>query len=285
VSRRRPVVGFCSPIATGKKLRGFPGRPRRYRKKDCPPNWCEQHRLANTRDHGPNGRTRLRVLLDLTAPASGTRQGRAARGVERQAHLSSAWWNRPKISRRAQAFGMRVMAVDPKEMDRPASSSASTSRPVDGSAAQGGRGGAGPVRSPRKRPDDGAEAVSGDETVRFLINVGRGGLVRTRRFLMHGDQKRLGERARRDRSEPLADDDALRKLLLWLSARNVGGHRRRRASGNGNCTRERAALTVGSRCCAWTRPRDIKRSRLAATRQRSALLDARPLRAPLARRG
>ncbi len=130
------VLGFCTPeiVKAGKNLRwiavGHAGVER-----DLSPELIgSQIVLTNTqRLYGPNVADQaLTLLLALT------------RGVREflPAEVSNAAWHRPQgklselngktilviglggigtqISRRAQAIGMRVMALDPKEMERPA---------------------------------------------------------------------------------------------------------------------------------------------------------------------
>jgi len=139
------VLGFCTPeiVKAGKNLRWIHVSHAGVDKELSPELIGSKIVLTNAqRLSGPQVADQaFSLLLALT------------RGVREvlPGEVSDPAWRKPKgdqqelhgktllvvglggigtqISRRAQAFGMRVLAIDPKDMERPTLFSASTSRP------------------------------------------------------------------------------------------------------------------------------------------------------------
>jgi cyclase len=126
------VVGFCTPdiIKAGKNLRWVHVNLAGVEKSLCPELVTSKAVLTNAqRIHGPNVADQaFALLLALTRKLGqvGLPNGDSAQGSEPRRELHGRTMLvvglggiGTQISRRAAAFGMRVMAIDPKEMERP----------------------------------------------------------------------------------------------------------------------------------------------------------------------
>jgi phosphoglycerate dehydrogenase-like enzyme/glyoxylase-like metal-dependent hydrolase (beta-lactamase superfamily II) len=127
------VVGFCTPdlIKAGKNLRWIHANIAGVDKLLAPEVITSKVVLTNTqRVHGPNvAEQAFALLLALTRnlrPVESAEGGRSPSvPLRRELHgktmlVIGLGGVGTAISKRAQAFGMRVIAVDPKEMERPA---------------------------------------------------------------------------------------------------------------------------------------------------------------------
>jgi cyclase len=224
------VVGFCSAdiVKAGKNLRWIQAGHAGVEKELSDELIRSNVVLTNMqRLHGPNVADQaFALLLDLTR---GVRQpSKEAPRVElngRTMLVVGLGGIGVQVSRRAQAFGMRVMAIDPKEMERPAFvfSLAKPDRLIELLP----KADVVVLACPLTKETTGLMGSKQFEAMKqtaYLINVGRGGLVWTPVLLAALENKRLaGAGLDVTDPEPLADDDPLRKTPNVVISPHVGG--------------------------------------------------------------
>jgi phosphoglycerate dehydrogenase-like enzyme/glyoxylase-like metal-dependent hydrolase (beta-lactamase superfamily II) len=130
-----------------------------------------------------------------------------------------------QIARRAQAFGMRVMAIDPKDMERPAFvfSLDKPAKLMELLPKADAVVLACPLTAETRELMNGPQFAAMKPTA-YLINIGRGGLVKTAALTAALEQKKIGG-AGLDVTdpEPLPDTDALWRLPNVVISPHVGG--------------------------------------------------------------
>jgi phosphoglycerate dehydrogenase-like enzyme len=229
------VIGFCTPdlVKAGKSLRWIHVGHAGVDKELCPELVESKIVLTNgERLHGPNVADQAFALL--LALSRGLRDARpdetrtAARFQELNGKtmvLVGLGGIGTEIGRRAKAFGMRVLAVDPKQMERPAFVF-SLARPD-----------ALPELLPRAdvlvlacpltaetRGMIGEAQLQKMKKSALLINVAHGGIVQTPALVEALEKKQLAG-AGLDVTEPeaLAEDHPLRKMPNVVLSSHVAG--------------------------------------------------------------
>ena len=269
------VLGFCTAdiVKAGKKLRWIQHPYAGVEKLLSEELVNSKVVLTNTpRIYGPSVADQASALL-LAADTRRTAAVRAAsRGGVRGA--GGACMARPcswvglggigtQISRRANAFGMRVRAIDPKEMQRP-DFVFSLDKPAKLMELL-------PMAdvvvlscplSAETRGMIGREAATGDEEG-ILSGQYRSGRPGPDRGSAGDAQGRTpgGSRSRCQRSRAAAGyaSAAHAEQCRPVAARREANHRRDASGNGGSSGRTSAALWRENRCCAsWTRPRGIE---------------------------
>lgn len=234
------VLGFCTAdiVKAGKNLRwiqvGHAGV-----EKDLNAELAGSSvALTNTqRLYGPNVADQaMALLLCLTrglreaVPGHGSGVWKAPEAPPRELHgktmlVIGLGGIGTQISRRAHAFGMRVMAIDPKDMERPAFVF-SLDKP-ERLTSLIGKADVVVVACPltkETRGMIGKEQLAGMKKGAYLINIARGGVVDTATLVDALEKKHLGG-AGLDVAdpEPLPDGHALWKMKNVVISPHIGG--------------------------------------------------------------
>lgn len=241
------VIGFCSAdiVKAGKKLRWIQTAHAGVEDDLSPELAASKITLTNLqRIHGPNTADHAFVLL-LTmtrgAPVSNTGPLAVKAGTEYWKMLQAS--ERPQelngktmlvvglgglgtqISRRAHAFGMRVMAIDPKDMERPACVF-SIDKPAKLTELLPKADVvvlACPLTS-ETRGLIGAEQLKVMKKSAYLINVARGGVVKTDDLIAALEQKQIaGAGLDATDPEPLPNEHKLWNLRNAVITPHLGG--------------------------------------------------------------
>jgi phosphoglycerate dehydrogenase-like enzyme/glyoxylase-like metal-dependent hydrolase (beta-lactamase superfamily II) len=224
------VVGFCSPdiIKAGKKLRWIQAGHAGVEKELSDELVQSDIVLTNTaRLHGPNVADQaFALLLDLTRrlndPAKDAPRAELNGKTMVVVGLGGIG---VQVARRAQAFGMRVLAVDPRDMERPAFVF-SLDKP-DRLMELLPKADAVVLCCPLTKETRGligAKQLTAMKPTAYLVNVGRGGLVQTPALLEALQGKRLaGAGLDVTDPEPLPEKHPLRELPNVVVSPHVGG--------------------------------------------------------------
>jgi phosphoglycerate dehydrogenase-like enzyme/glyoxylase-like metal-dependent hydrolase (beta-lactamase superfamily II) len=243
------VLGFCTPeiIKAGKGLRWIQVGSAGVEKVLSAELVGSNIVLTNTqRIYGPQVADQaMALLLSLTR---GVARAHAANGPSGNSKIKARWdWLREnvkpeelhgktmlvvglggigtQISRRAHAFGMRVMAIDPKDMDRPAFvfSLGKPNHLMDLLPKADVVVLACPLTG-ETRGLIGAKQLAAMKKTAFLINIARGGIVKTPDLVAALKEHRIaGAGLDVLDSEPLADSHPLWKLPNVVISPHTGG--------------------------------------------------------------
>jgi cyclase len=240
------VVGFCTAdiVKAGKQLRWIQSEHAGIDQEITPELAASKIVFTNTaRIHGPNTADQAFALLlaltrGLTAemrlrthPAGATEWDRLkenAKPEELQGKtmlVVGLGGIGTQIARRAQAFGMRVLAIDPKDMERPAFvfSLDKPAKLMELLPKADAVVLACPLTAETREMMSGTQFGAMKPTA-YFINVGRGGLVRTAALTAVLEQKKIGG-AGLDVTdpEPLPDQDTLWRLPNVVISPHIGG--------------------------------------------------------------
>jgi phosphoglycerate dehydrogenase-like enzyme/glyoxylase-like metal-dependent hydrolase (beta-lactamase superfamily II) len=224
------VVGFCTAdvVKAGKNLRWIQAGHAGVEKELSDELKASKIVLTNTqRIDGPNAADQAFALL-LTLTRGVRNDSKEALRAELHGKtllVVGLGGIGVQAARRADAFGMRVMAVDPRDMERPACvfSLDKPERLMDLLPKADVVLLAFPL-TPETTGMIGADQLKAMKKTAYLINVGRGGLVKTEALLVALDQKRIaGAGLDVTDPEPLPDKHPLRGRDDVVISPHVGG--------------------------------------------------------------
>ncbi len=225
------VLGFCSAdiVKTGKNLRWIQIGHAGIEKELTPELVQSKITVTNLqRIYGPTAADQaLALLLALTRKLN-TGAATEAPPVElngRTMLVIGLGGIGTQISRRANAFGMRVMAIDPKDMERPdfVFSLDKPSKLMELLPKADVVVLACPLTN-ETRGLIGAQQLQAMKKSAYLINIARGGLVQTPALVEALEKKHLaGAGLDVSDPEPLPADHALRKLPNVVMSPHIGG--------------------------------------------------------------
>jgi phosphoglycerate dehydrogenase-like enzyme/glyoxylase-like metal-dependent hydrolase (beta-lactamase superfamily II) len=224
------VVGFCTSdiVKAGKDLRWIQAGHAGVEKELSDEVVRSNVVLTNTaRISGPNTADQaFALLLDLTRNLKdGSKEAPRAELNGKTMLVVGLGGIGVQVARRAQAFGMRVMAIDPKEMDRPASvfSLDKPDRMMDRLA----QADVAVLCCPLTKETAGMMGPKQFDAMKptaYLINVGRGGLVQTPALVEALQKKHLaGAGLDVTDPEPLPEKFPLRDMPNVVISPHVGG--------------------------------------------------------------
>jgi cyclase len=232
------VLGFCSAeiVKAGKNLRWIQSGHAGIDKELVPEVVQSQIVFTNLqRVHGPNVADQaFALLLGLTRGLREVLPGEAAwkkpKTTQEELHgktmvLVGLGGNGTQIARRAEAFGMRVRAVDSKDMERPAFvfSLDKPSKLMELLPQADVVVLACPLTSDSRGLMDEKQFAAMKKSA-YFINVGRGGLVKTPALLEALEKKQIaGAGLDVTDPEPLPDGHALAKMDNVIVTPHLGG--------------------------------------------------------------
>jgi phosphoglycerate dehydrogenase-like enzyme/glyoxylase-like metal-dependent hydrolase (beta-lactamase superfamily II) len=224
------VLGFCTAeiVKAGTKLRWIQSGHAGVDKELSPELIASPVVLTNLqRLYGPNVSDQAFALL--LALTRGVREGQP-KGTPQELYgktmlVIGLGGTGTAISRRAHAFGMRVLAIDPKDMDRPAFvfSLDKPAKMMDLLP----KADVVVLACPLTQETHGligAAQLQAMKRTAYLINVARGGLVQTAALLEALEKKHLaGAGLDVTDPEPLPDDHSLRRLANVVLSPHLAG--------------------------------------------------------------
>jgi cyclase len=225
------VLGFCTPqiIHTGRNLRWIQVGHAGVEKDLSPELAAAKITLTNTqRLYGPQVADQAFALLLGLTRGLGRPQPQPSELTELHGKtmlVVGLGGVGTQVARRARAFGMRVMAIDPKPMDRPdfVFSLDEPGRLMERLAEADVVVLACPLTE-QTRGMMGSAQFGKMKKSAYFINVARGGLVQTPALLAALTEKRLaGAGLDVTDPEPLPEDHPLRKLSSVVVSPHVGG--------------------------------------------------------------
>jgi phosphoglycerate dehydrogenase-like enzyme/glyoxylase-like metal-dependent hydrolase (beta-lactamase superfamily II) len=224
------VVGFCTPeiVKAGKNLRWIQSLHAGVEHELSPELVGSKIVLTNAqRIHGPNTADHaIALLLALTRDVRKTgKEGKLQELHGKTMLVVGLGGIGSQIARRAHAFGVRVMAVDPKDMERPACvfSLDKPAKLLELLPKADVVVLACPLTS-ETRGLIGEKQLKAMKETAYLINIGRGGLVQTPALVVALEGKTIaGAGLDVTEPEPLPEGHALTKMANVVLSPHVAG--------------------------------------------------------------
>jgi phosphoglycerate dehydrogenase-like enzyme/glyoxylase-like metal-dependent hydrolase (beta-lactamase superfamily II) len=224
------VIGFCSAdiVKNGKKLRWIQSGHAGVEDDLSPELAASKIVLTNLqRVHGPNTADQtFALLLALTRGVQGAKDGGGSQELHGKTMLVVGLGGiGTQVAHRAHGFGMRVMAVDPKDMERPACVF-SLDKPAKlmGLLPKADVVVLACPLTSETRGLIGAEQLKAMKKSAYLINIARGGVVKTEDLTTALEQHQItGAGLDVTDPEPLPSGHALTKLANCIISPHIGG--------------------------------------------------------------
>jgi phosphoglycerate dehydrogenase-like enzyme/glyoxylase-like metal-dependent hydrolase (beta-lactamase superfamily II) len=224
------VIGFCSAeiVKNGKKLRWIQTGHAGVEDDRSPELAAGKVVLTNLqRIHGPNTADQtFALLLAMTRGVQGAKDGGGLQELHGKTMLIVGLGGiGTKVAQRAHAFGMRVMATDSKDMERPACvfSIDKPGKLMDLLPKANVVVLACPLTS-ETRGLIGAQQLKAMKKSAYLINIARGGVVKTEDLTTALEQHQIaGAGLDVTDPEPLPSGHALTKLANCVISPHIGG--------------------------------------------------------------